>query len=194
MSGVQKLRAFFRAIKPIALSHHPLCPQFQDGTHTFTLFGREWCIGCFVTYPTAAVIFLFGTIAGIFSQLPTKTLWIIGFSLCGVYILSIVGLTKRKPVKIITKVFIGGGIAFCLGALWSLPYSFAIRLLLSMIFFQIGHFFINSMRGIAIYRICHQCEFDGDWHTCPGMGSILNPEGDPNQIYPISDLEKTYNE
>ena len=137
------MRAFFHAIKPIALSHHPLCPQFQDGNHTFMLFGREWCIGCFITYPSAGIVYLFGLFTGIFSQLPIKTLWYIGFSLCGVYIFSIVGLTKWKPVKMVTKAIIGGGIAFCLGAIWQLPYSFSIHLLFTLGFFQAGHFFIN---------------------------------------------------
>jgi len=171
----EKIQMHYRALKPILLSHHPLCDKFQGGNHTFRLFNKDLCIGCFITYPTALIFYIIGYVSGLFSFFSTPTLWYFGFGGCSIYILSILGLAKKKKIKIFTKIIIGIGIAFCVAALWSLPYTFKTRFILVLLFFMIGHIFINSMRTWDIYKTCNACEYKFDWKNCPGM-SYLIPE------------------
>ncbi len=71
----EKFIKHYRALKPILLSHHPLCDEYQGGNHTFRLFSKDFCIGCFVTYPTAFLFYVIGYLSGLFSFLSTPTLW-----------------------------------------------------------------------------------------------------------------------
>ncbi len=178
---ITKLRAHFRALRPILLSHHPLCETFSNSNHTFQIKGIKFCIGCFITYPTALIFYLLGTVTGLFDLFTTPQLWYFGFGLCGVYIVSILGLTKTKTIKIITKFLIGCGIGFCVAALWSLPHTSIQKLALIFFYFLTGHVFINTMRLWDIYKTCRKCEYDCDWQHCPGMAPILLSK--PKQKY-----------
>ena len=169
----EKIQRHYRALKPILLSHHPLCDEFQGGNHTFRLFNKDFCIGCFITYPTAFIFYIIGYLSGLFSLLSTPNLWYFGFGGCSIYLLSIFGLAKKKTIKIFTKIIIGIGIAFCVAALWSLPYEFGTKFILASIFFMVGHIFINSMRARNLYKTCRACKYDFDWGICPGMSSIV---------------------
>ncbi|WP_457916864.1 hypothetical protein [Candidatus Lokiarchaeum ossiferum] len=176
---IAKIRLHLRALRPILLSHHPLCETFSNDMHTFKIGHRKLCIGCFITYPTALVFYLIGSLSGLFNIFTTPQLWYFGFGLCGIYLFSILGLTKTKKIKMITKFLIGCGIAFCVAAIWSLSHPIRLRLIVIGIYFLIGHAFINTMRLLDIYRTCHKCEYDCDWQRCPGMSSILSPDTIP---------------
>ena len=169
----ERIQRHYRALKPILLSHHPLCDEFQGGNHTFRLFDKDFCIGCFITYPTALIFYIIGYLSGLFSILSTPNLWYIGFGGCSIYLLSILGLAKKKNIKIFTKIIIGIGIAFCVAAIWSLPYDFVINFILMSLFFMAGHIFINSIRAWHIYKTCKACKYEFDWKICPGMSSIV---------------------
>ncbi|QEE14651.1 hypothetical protein DSAG12_00464 [Promethearchaeum syntrophicum] len=169
----ERMQRHYRALKPILLSHHPLCDEFQGGNHTFRLFNKDFCIGCFITYPTAFIVYILGYLSGLYSVLSTPTLWYFGFGGCSIYLLTIFGLAKKKTIKIFTKIIIGIGIAFCVAAIWSLIYDFGTKLILTLIYFMVGHLFINSMRAWNLYKTCRACKYDFDWGICPGMSSIV---------------------
>jgi hypothetical protein len=166
-----KIKLTFQAIKPIITSHHPLCEQFKD--HTFHLFGRDWCIGCYIGYPSGILMLLIGNLTGLFSALSTNTLWIIGGCLMATYILSIVGLTKIRWIKIVSKIPLGFGVAFLIAAIFSYPIQFWISFLLSFFLIQIFISIISIKRAFEMKKTCTACEFESDRNNCPGMHPVM---------------------
>jgi hypothetical protein len=165
----QKLKLGFKAIKPIITSHHPLCGKFQD--HTFHLFGRDWCIGCYIGYPSGILMLLIGYLTGLFAIIPSRLLWTIGGILMSSYLLSIVGLTKIRWIKIVSKIPLGFGAAFVIAAIFSYETKFWVNFLIAFFFLQTFLTIINIKRAIEMRKTCKKCEFKDD-HYCPGMGPI----------------------
>lgn len=167
----EKIRYFFQAIKPIITSHHPVCEQYKD--HTFHLFGRDWCIGCYIGYPSGILMFLIGYLTGLFRVLETSTLWIIGAILMGSYILSIVGLSKIRWIKITSKIPLGAGAAFLIAALFSYPIPVWLSFLLSFFLIQFFITIINVKRAFEMRKTCNGCEYNSDRNNCPGLRPVM---------------------
>lgn len=166
-----KISGFYRQIKPIMLSHHPACDNFKD--HTFHLFKWDFCIGCFITYPSALIMILIGYVSGLFSFLSLGTLLKVGIILLCSYLLSILKITKYKKIKIISKVIIGGGIAFITAFIFALPVLLLGRIVLFLLFLQTGIMFVNGKRALEIRKICKNCEFHSEGDNCPGLYEIF---------------------
>ncbi|MHA1111754.1 MAG: hypothetical protein ACTSRE_11675 [Promethearchaeota archaeon] len=166
-----KVKLAFQAIKPIITSHHPLCEQYKD--HSFHLFGRDWCIGCYIGYPSGIFVFLVGFLTGLFQSLETSTLLIIGACLMGSYILSIVGLTKIRWIKIVSKIPLGTGAAFLIAALLNLSSPIWLRVLLSFLLIQAIIIVINVKRAAEMKKTCAECKYESDHNNCPGMHIIM---------------------
>lgn len=167
----KKVKLFFQAIRPIITSHHPKCEQYND--HTFHLFGRDWCIGCYIGYPSGILMLIVGFTTGLFNSLSSQTLWIIGGSLMATYIISVVGLTKIRWIKIGSKVPLGIGTAFLIGALFSYDAKFWMSFLLSFLLIQFFITIINEKRAIEMRKTCNACEYQGDHNNCPGMHPVM---------------------
>lgn len=180
---------FFRSFKnqilrfkPILLSHHPICGKFEE--HTFHLFGRDFCIGCFIGFPSGIIMLILGYVLDIFSSLSSISLWIIGLILLSSYLLSIFGLTKYKKIKIASKIFIGGGGAFFIAAIFSYPMMFIIKFILSIILVQVITIVLNLKRWLEIRETCKQCEYKSDWENCPGMNFAYSFHRNPEYSNP----------
>jgi hypothetical protein len=167
----ERVKQIFQAIKPIITSHHPKCEQYKD--HTFHLFGRDWCIGCYIGYPSGILMLIIGFSTGLFSSLSSRTLWIIGGSLMCSYLLSIVGLTKIRWIKIVSKIPLGVGVAFIIGALFSYDVKFWFSFLLSFLLVQFFITVINVKRAIEMKKTCAVCEYESDHNNCPGMHPVM---------------------
>jgi hypothetical protein len=167
----ERLKIFLSALKHIFTSHHPKCDQYKE--HTFHLFGRDWCIGCYVGYPSGIIMLLVGYLTGLFSLLSTKTLWIIGGAMMSTYLLSIIGLTKIRWIKIVSKIPLGVGAAFVIAAFFSYDVPFWVSFLFSLVILQTFIILINVKRAIETRKTCNNCEFKGDHNNCPGMRSVM---------------------
>ncbi|MBN2155529.1 MAG: hypothetical protein JW776_05765 [Candidatus Lokiarchaeota archaeon] len=166
-----QVKQFFQAIKPIITAHHPTCEAFKE--HTFHLFGRDWCIGCYVGYPSGILMLIIGYTTGLFQLIDTSTLWIVGWCLMATYLLSIIGLTKWRWIKIISKIPIGIGAAFLIAAIFSYPLAWWISFSLSFLLIQFFIIIINVKRAIEMRKICNACEYKSDHDNCPGMHSVM---------------------
>lgn len=166
----KKIADFFYVMRPLMLSHHPICEEYED--HSFRMFGRDFCIGCFIGYPSAAIMLIFGYLSGLFSLFEGTSLSLIGIVFCSSYILSIVGLTKRKPIKILSKVSIGIGSAFVIAAIMTIPILIYLRLFIVLIFTQIVTAIMGLKRQKEMNKICNACEYQNNRNICPGMGLI----------------------
>jgi len=166
-----KIKLALQAIKPIITSHHPLCEQYSD--HSFHLFGRDWCIGCYIGYPSGVLMLLVGYLTGLFQSLDISTLFIIGASLMGSYILSIVGLTKIRWIKITSKIPLGAGAAFLIAALLNFSSLIWLGVLLSFLLIQAILIVINVKRAVEMKKTCAECEYESDHNNCPGMHPVM---------------------
>ncbi len=166
-----KVRRIFEAIKPIITSHHPKCEQYQD--HTFHLFGRDWCIGCYVGYPSGIFMLIIGFTTGLFTNLPSRTLWVVGGCMMTTYLFSIFGLTKTRWTKIVSKIPLGFGAAFVIGAIFSYEIKIWLSLLFSFLFLQFFLTIINIKRALEMRKTCNNCEYKEEHNKCPGMHPIM---------------------
>lgn len=162
---------FFRAIKPIVWSHHPLCEEYKD--HTLRILGKDICIGCFVGYTSAIIFLLIGSLTGLFSTLTQQLLWRYGWLFSAGFLFSLFRLTKYKPLKIFSKILIGMGLAFFLVAIWVYPWIIGVKILAIFLFLQMTFIIINLVRALDMYHTCKKCAFKADWDHCPGMGIIM---------------------
>ncbi|MHA1819804.1 MAG: hypothetical protein ACTSU2_10615 [Promethearchaeota archaeon] len=163
----KNLKNMLSALKPIILSHHPMCDKFKD--HTFRAFGKDLCIGCFITYPTIIIVLIIGYIFKFFNPENYATLIKHGFWFLSVYILSIVGLTKNKKVKILSKIVIGLGLAQILAGFWYMPLPKWLNIVVIILFSQGLSTIMNIKRVLEMNKICDKCEWKRDWEHCPGM-------------------------
>jgi len=161
---------FFRAIQPILLRHHPLCEQFDS--HTMTIVGKNVCIGCFAGIPAWIATIAAGFATGLFFILPPETLVMIGGILCLFLLFGKGPLSHNKKIKILTKVLVGAGMAFFVGAIWGSLGRTPAAAFWTFILLQVALALLNLQRGIAMYATCKRCEYAADWGTCPGMGVV----------------------
>ena len=155
--------------KPILLSHHPNCDEFSD--HVYHLGKRHLCIGCFTFYPviiiTIILTFLFGEL-NIYNLI---SMYLISFIFFIPIILSIVGLTKYRFLKIFSKASNGIGVGLHLVSVFLLPFPLIVKILtLLEINFLIGA--IAYIRANHIKKDCFKCDYQGNWDDCPGMKNI----------------------
>ncbi|MFW5928664.1 MAG: hypothetical protein ACOCSL_05605 [Thermoplasmatota archaeon] len=148
------------------LSHHPDCSEFEDDVYHF--MGKKFCVGCFTAYPTAGIIIMLWILGLI--RISTTYAFLIGLSLGSIQFLSLTSISDMKFGKIIIKVFLGLGIGFFIIAIFSLPVTLVLRLLLFFISLNVAGFF-SFLRMRKIKARCEECEFEKDWSICPGFTS-----------------------
>jgi hypothetical protein len=165
-----QLKLFLADVKPILLSHHPNCEMFSN--HVYHLGKYKLCIGCFTFYPVLILTF---TIITMFLELNINNLvllFYLSFLFFLPLILNIIGLTKYKFLKIFSKVAIGIGTGFQVTFIIYFPYFNIIMKILFLLDINMVIGVIAYIRGNHIKKDCLECEFEGDWSTCPGMKPI----------------------
>ncbi|MHA1339417.1 MAG: hypothetical protein ACTSRZ_04735 [Promethearchaeota archaeon] len=167
---IKKLKDFYWAMQPVFWTHHPTCDKYKG--HTIHLFKKDLCIGCFVGIPSAIIMLIIGYIFPIFESFSTTNLIRISIILMSFYLLSIIGLTSYKPLKIVTKVIIGSGAAFFIAAIFSYEMPIFYKVFFTLLFNQAVLFFINAIRGLKMLHKCKKCEFKKNWNDCPGFREV----------------------
>ena len=157
----------FKKYLPILLSHHPICDKFDS--HVVKIGKYKYCIGC-----------LFGNTAGIislillfvlrnFGMLPPWNFFILGLYLMLAYVLSIVGLTKYRSIKILSKIIIGIGFSFILFSIWTLDFPFWGIFVGTAILMYVCMLPINIKRIYEMNKICNGCVHKDEKNDCPGF-------------------------
>jgi hypothetical protein len=166
----QQLKNIFSAARPIITSHHPLCEQFKN--HTFRLFGRDFCIGCFIGYPVGFLTFLLIYLFNLPSLLVPYTFFIISVVFALIYVFISKFFTGSKKVKILSKFFIGIGSGFLLSSILTLDSPLWLRILIGFLIIQTIITILGLKRMRSIKKTCNLCEWKKDWKRCPGMKVI----------------------
>ena len=171
-SFIQKIKDFYWAFQPIFWTHHPLCEKFKN--HTFHLFNKDLCIGCFIGIPSSIIMLIIGNLFSIFNSLSSEILFKTSLILMSFYLLSLFGLTRTKTLKIISKIPIGIGAAFFIAWIFSLKIGLFYKYFFTFIFIQLFLFIINAIRGLKMIIKCKKCEYKKDWDNCPGFLEVNN--------------------
>ena len=157
-----------RSIPPeFMLSHHPVCEPYKN--HTFTLFGKRLCIGCFIGYPSAITAVTVATILLQKNDSYSKAVFFSGIIGILFTLLSFTSLTSHKPLKIIQKAAVGGGSGLLLTYIFYYPgFPVYIRLL-NTVFLAFSLFMAMNIMHIRTHRkICEQCPYEPGFGKCPG--------------------------
>lgn len=171
---IKKFKRFFLFLSDsrlLLLSHHPNCSRFEG--HVYHLGKYKLCIGCFTFYPTILITIMLTILLVDLSLINLFYLFYIAHAFFIPIILNIVGLTRYKTLKILSKVSIGIGVGFYIVSVLFMPFFFIIKILLLL---QINFFtgVIAYIRMKHILRDCNECEYEGNWDICPAMKPIMD--------------------
>jgi len=170
-----KLSKSFLIIKSFGsflLRHHPECVNFKG--HAIKLRKHEFCIGCFIGYPTSFITIL---ILGFFKLneiIPSNYLINLGILFMSTFFLSFTRVTNIKIVKVIQKIFIGFGSALIFWGIFSLNFTFFINYIIFLLVFSILLTVLNIYHAYGLYNECKKCEFQFKWGQCSGFEAIRN--------------------
>lgn len=169
---------FLKVTDPFITAHHPMCNHFD--THSVTILGRRWCIGC-----------TFNTISFFAAMIFLMAIWLINANLlvrfylfwggvlgCAVYFLfSLSGLADYGPKTKIASKFILGSSFACIcwsillaNGLFSPGLEFKIAIIFGLYFCFIT--VLNIKRSYEVFHECEECEYKMRWSKCPGFREI----------------------
>ncbi len=170
-----KLSETFLVIKSFGsffLRHHPECENFKG--HAIKLRKHEFCIGCFIGYPTSFISIIILGVLKLNESIPSNILIIFGIMFMSTFFLSFTGVTKIKIIKIIQKIFIGFGSALIFWGIFSLDFPEFTNYVIFLLVFSILLTFLNIYHAYGLYNTCKKCEFQFKWGQCSGFEAIRN--------------------
>jgi len=171
MSNKKTIWKQLKCYKYLLLSHHPDCNKFVKN-HTINIGKYKFCIGCFIGYPTAIIGILLIHYLNLLELFDSFFFLMLAMILISSIILSPLGLTKIKLIKIIQKFLIGLGSAFLFWYIWSSPNSFIINSIYFSLIFGTLLILLNIYHGYGLHNTCKKCEYSMDWSNCPGFKQI----------------------
>ncbi|MFX1258009.1 MAG: hypothetical protein ACFFAN_09125 [Promethearchaeota archaeon] len=170
MGKLKKFILYIASFKPILLSHHPNCTNYNK--HTFKIGKYRFCIGCFIGYTTAIIGIFAISFLNLVEIIDIRYFFYISIVLMSTFILSPLNLTKFKSIKIIQKTLIGIGAAFMFWYIWTLPNSFTMNFLIFNIVFGLLLMIFNAYHGYGFFKTCKKCEYKFNWENCPGFEKV----------------------
>ncbi|MBY9007273.1 MAG: hypothetical protein KGD63_11000 [Candidatus Lokiarchaeota archaeon] len=172
INKIKRLKLFFSDLKPILLSHHPKCDNFYN--HVYHIRGRWLCIGCFTYYPTILITIVLSLILFGFNKTTNVILFGISFIFALTVLLNVFNLTKRRFLKISSKISLGIGTGLFIISTLKMDFLpvFVKFLCLLQVNFLAGA--IGYIRANGIIKECKACEYKKDWKNCPGMSIMMN--------------------
>jgi len=193
-----KLSETFLVIKSFGsffLRHHPECENFKG--HAIKLRKHEFCIGCFIGYPTSFISIIILGVLKLNESISSNILIIFGILFMSTFFLSLTGVTKIKFIKIIQKIFIGFGSALIFWGIFSLDFPEFTNYVIFLLVFSIILTFLNIYHVYGLYNTCKKCESQFKWGQCSGFEVVrtkLKKYDLPNLIVDIEFRSKSKKE
>jgi hypothetical protein len=170
---------FAKSLGPLLTAHHPYCSEYEG--HVFSFRGRRWCIGCFFNSLSFFMALGLLTVAWLVLPLAINRFYLFwggaAFILVS-FVMSGLGLTENKSLKVLSKLILGASFA-CVGWAVLLAEGFEshieikVTVILSLYLFIV---FIMAIRRVTeIEKVCSECEYKMRWSRCPGFKEILCP-------------------
>ncbi|WP_371806086.1 hypothetical protein [Candidatus Lokiarchaeum ossiferum] len=148
------------------LSHHPPCEQFKN--HTFGLFSLQFCIGCFIGYPSMIFAIVLSYFFATYSVLRADILFFLGLGMLSFQLLSLSPITEIKILKIFQKAFIGFGAGLILHSAYLLiNASIIVKIFLLMAISVGGYIPLQVLHMKKSKEVCNQCKDKWNSALCP---------------------------
>ena len=174
--GTGQFRAILRVIfskeaLQLFFSHHPNCKKYES--HVFKIGKLRLCKGCTLSYPPAYAIILIY----IFWEAARNFLLEKSFRIANIYwfvisfgVLTLGGYALKRYSQVIndfTKLFRGILAGFLVASVFAATkWYFA---LIPAILVLTGLTLLSLKRGKEMDTTCKECEWKGDFETCPGF-------------------------
>ncbi len=176
----------------LLLAHHPDCETFES--HVFKIGKLRLCRGCTLSYPPAyalLLIFIFWQAAQDFFL--SKALWIhnlLWFTIGFVMLIIITYFTRRfsKIINDLYKVIRGSLFGFLfivvIGEVRTPNWYLSI---IAGVIILGGLFYLSFRRGKEMEKTCNECEWEAQFHVCPGWKNLSDTFDLAPQPHPIDE-------
>ncbi|MHA1480791.1 MAG: hypothetical protein ACTSQZ_05165 [Candidatus Thorarchaeota archaeon] len=169
---------FLKVLSPFLFSHHPNCSDF-DG-HTFRFRNHDWCIGCFFNnlFFFSALTLLFIPWLFVPSAINSRFLLYGGIGgLVLYFLLTILHLTEKIRMKIVSKLLLGTSFASILFVTvtigGSIEYMIQEKYILIFLLYFLVLSILMAKRALEIMKTCESCDYKMRWSKCPGFNEII---------------------
>ncbi len=186
-SKLSKSLLIIKSFGSYFLRHHPECVNFKG--HTIKLRKHEFCIGCFIGYPTSFITILILGVFELYRSIPSNFLITFGILFMSTFFLSFTRVTTIKIIKIIQKIFIGFGSALIFWGIFSLNFSVFTNSIIFLLVFSTLLTVLNIYHAYGLYNECKKCESQFKWGHCSGFEAIRNNLRKYNLPNLIMDIE-----
>ena len=167
----EKKTGFLHIIKKYKyyiFSHHPKCEKFNNDT--FRIGSTEFCIGCYIGYPSALIGLFIGYFAFFLPNLNPIVLITASFLMMGTILLSFTILTEKKEIKIFQKFFVGMGSGIFIGTVYFIfPGGQTSKIFGTIFITLLLNFPIQVLHYRNMNKQCDACEYQPRWNQCPGF-------------------------
>ena len=168
MSFMTKFLKNIRKYRYYIFSHHPKCENFTNDT--FRIGSVDFCIGCFIGYPSGLIGAFIGYFAIYLQIINPLLLFLISLSMISAIFLSFTNFTKRKKIKMAQKFIIGlGGGCFIGSSYFFFPGDPILKILGTIFLFFLINFPIQVLHYRNMEKTCDACEYSPGWNRCPGF-------------------------
>ncbi len=166
-----------KIISPIVkfiLSHHPDCPGFEGDT--ILIFKYNVCLGCFVLYPTIALILMSNLVFRwdiyfIDIILHKDLLLIMAAIFFLPQFIKYFKNTREKSYNIIIKIMLSLSISLMIIWAFTLSLSIYLKVIIILFFFIIGSL-SGIFRFLYIQKVCTACKYRANWDICYGFRGL----------------------
>ncbi|MHA1630001.1 MAG: hypothetical protein ACTSXO_04390 [Candidatus Heimdallarchaeota archaeon] len=197
---IGQFRAILRAVFSkegiqLLLSHHPNCEKYES--HVFKIGRLRLCKGCILSYPPAYTIilmYIFWNAARTFLLTKSFRIANIYWFVIGFGVLTLGGYALKKYSRIIndfTKLFRGILAGFLVASVFAAT-TWYYAIIPALLFFT-GLAFLSLKRGKEMDTTCKECEWHGNFETCPGFRGFYErlTGGTTKDQQPAGQLEPT---
>jgi hypothetical protein len=154
--------------KYFIFAHHPKCEKFNKDI--FRIGSTEFCIGCFIGYPSALIGIFFGYFAFISPKINPIIIIVGSFLMMSTILLSFIPLTEKKEIKMIQKFFVGfGGGIFTCSVYFIIPGGQTTKIIGTIFIIFLLNFPISVLHYRNMNKKCDNCEYKPGWNQCPGF-------------------------
>ncbi|MFW9805208.1 MAG: hypothetical protein ACFFFK_00600 [Candidatus Thorarchaeota archaeon] len=169
---------FLKTTDPFITAHHPPCSHFES--HSVTIRGRKWCIGCTFNSVSFFIAMFVGLVVWFYDAEILSRFYLFWGGVIGsiiYFLFSLSGLTDRGTrSKIASKFLLGFSFA---GICWSillfnglLSPGLEVKLLFILALYLGFVTVLNAKRSIEVFKECEECEYKMRWSKCPGFREI----------------------
>jgi len=161
---------------PLLLSHHPTCKYYNH--HTFTLYGTQLCMGCFIVYPVSLMTLLVISVGWllfpefrIFTTSGPMYYIVGGIFAAPIVVNKVRSGSRSKRTRIITKTILAIGLGIAAFPFISQP-EYRLHTFVLFVMCLVPYI---AHKGLTARDDCQGCPEIDDFPDCSGFDFNSDP-------------------